>query len=66
MISYQVVHVFVSQEIRYKRHYCGNILLWILLDYDKKKEVWALIDRMLDNQFNAETCNTMVKECFAN
>ncbi|KAG2295937.1 hypothetical protein Bca4012_002638 [Brassica carinata] len=44
----------------------GNILLRILLDYDKKTEAWALFDRMLDNQFNAETCNIMVNECFAN
>ncbi|KAF3547032.1 hypothetical protein DY000_02002530 [Brassica cretica] len=44
----------------------GNILLRILLDYDKKTEAWALFDQMLDNQFNAETCNIMVNECFAN
>lgn len=32
----------------------GNILLRILLNYDKKREAWALFDWMLDNQFNAE------------
>ncbi|KAG2295926.1 hypothetical protein Bca4012_002645 [Brassica carinata] len=45
----------------------GNNLLRILLHYDKKTEAWALFDRMLeDHQFNAETCNIMVNECFAN
>ncbi|EFH56436.1 predicted protein [Arabidopsis lyrata subsp. lyrata] len=50
----------------------GNTLLRILLNHGKKTEAWALFDRMLAKrdrhpvQFDAETCNIMVNECFRN
>ncbi|CAA7050713.1 unnamed protein product [Microthlaspi erraticum] len=44
----------------------GNTLLRILLCHGKEAEAWALFDRMCDQQYDAETCNIVVNECFRN
>ncbi|XP_019089131.1 PREDICTED: pentatricopeptide repeat-containing protein At3g60980, mitochondrial-like [Camelina sativa] len=47
----------------------GNLYLELLLKYGKKTQAWSLFEYMLDNhccsfQFDADTLNLMVNECF--